>query len=120
MPGAGGAAARPQLEEGARRRERACDASGLVREDPMPDPTTDISAALRRVSPRLQRPRIAVRSVVIYGLVLGLWLAVGVAGGLASIARFVLTRAVADAAPFATISITGGVLSAEALALFSK
>jgi hypothetical protein len=27
---------------------------------------------------------------------------------------------VADAAPFATISITGGVLSAEALALFSK
>jgi cellulose synthase/poly-beta-1,6-N-acetylglucosamine synthase-like glycosyltransferase len=42
----------------------------------MPDPTTDISAALRRVSPRFQRPRIAVRSVVIYGLVLGLWLAV--------------------------------------------
>jgi tRNA(adenine34) deaminase len=30
------------------------------------------------------------------------------------------SRAVADAAPFATIAITGGVLSAEALALFPK
>ena len=30
------------------------------------------------------------------------------------------SRAVADAAPFASIAITGGVLSAEALALFSK
>ena len=30
------------------------------------------------------------------------------------------SRAVADAAPFAAIAITGGVLSAEALALFSK
>ncbi|HEV7911317.1 MAG TPA: nucleoside deaminase [Methylocella sp.] len=30
------------------------------------------------------------------------------------------SRAVADAAPFATVAITGGVLSAEALALFSK
>ena len=37
------------------------------------------------------------------------------------IGQIMLTsRAVADAAPFATISITGGVLSAEALALFSK
>jgi tRNA(adenine34) deaminase len=35
--------------------------------------------------------------------------------------RIMLTsRAVADAAPFATIAITGGVLSAEALALFPK
>jgi tRNA(adenine34) deaminase len=30
------------------------------------------------------------------------------------------SRAVADAAPFATVAITGGVLSAEALALFPK
>ena len=30
------------------------------------------------------------------------------------------SRAVADAAPFAAIAITGGVLSSEALALFSK
>ncbi len=37
------------------------------------------------------------------------------------IGQIMLTsRAVADAAPFATISITGGVLSSEALALFSK
>jgi tRNA(adenine34) deaminase len=37
------------------------------------------------------------------------------------IGQIMLTsRAVADAAPFATIAITGGVLSAEALALFSK
>ncbi|HUZ92114.1 MAG TPA: nucleoside deaminase [Methylocella sp.] len=39
----------------------------------------------------------------------------------AKIGQIMLTsRAVADAAPFATIAITGGVLSAEALALFSK
>jgi guanine deaminase len=37
------------------------------------------------------------------------------------IGQIMLTsRVVADAAPFATIAITGGVLSAEALALFSK
>ena len=37
------------------------------------------------------------------------------------IGQIMLTsRAVADAAPFAAIAITGGVLSAEALALFSK
>jgi tRNA(adenine34) deaminase len=37
------------------------------------------------------------------------------------IGQIMLTsRTVADAAPFATIAITGGVLSAEALALFSK
>jgi tRNA(adenine34) deaminase len=37
------------------------------------------------------------------------------------IGQIMLTsRALADAAPFATIAITGGVLSAEALALFSK
>jgi guanine deaminase len=32
----------------------------------------------------------------------------------------VTSRAIADATPFATISITGGVLAAEALALFEK
>jgi guanine deaminase len=37
------------------------------------------------------------------------------------IGQILLTsRTVADAAPFAAISVTGGVLSAEALALFSK
>ena len=37
------------------------------------------------------------------------------------IGQIMLTsRTVADAAPFATVAITGGVLSAEALALFSK
>jgi len=37
------------------------------------------------------------------------------------IGQIMLTsRAVADAAPFASIALTGGVLSAEALALFSK
>jgi tRNA(adenine34) deaminase len=37
------------------------------------------------------------------------------------IGQIMLTsRRVADAAPFATVAITGGVLSAEALALFSK
>jgi cellulose synthase/poly-beta-1,6-N-acetylglucosamine synthase-like glycosyltransferase len=48
----------------------------IVREEFYPDSTADIAAALRRVSPRFQRPRIALRSVVIYVLVLGLWLAV--------------------------------------------
>jgi tRNA(adenine34) deaminase len=39
----------------------------------------------------------------------------------AKLGQIMLTsRAVADAAPFATIAITGGILSAEALALFSK
>jgi cellulose synthase/poly-beta-1,6-N-acetylglucosamine synthase-like glycosyltransferase len=40
------------------------------------DATAEISAALRRVSPRFTHPRIAVRSVVIYAAVLGVWIAV--------------------------------------------
>jgi cellulose synthase/poly-beta-1,6-N-acetylglucosamine synthase-like glycosyltransferase len=68
--------ARPNPEEAAHPDERACDASGIVREDHTLDPKSDLSASLRRVSPRFQRPRVAARSIVIYGLVLALWFAV--------------------------------------------
>jgi glycosyltransferase involved in cell wall biosynthesis len=40
------------------------------------DATAEISAALRRVSPRFTHPRIALRSVVIYAAVLGVWIGV--------------------------------------------
>jgi cellulose synthase/poly-beta-1,6-N-acetylglucosamine synthase-like glycosyltransferase len=36
----------------------------------------EIAAALRRVSPRFQRPTVALRSVLIYGTVVALWVAV--------------------------------------------
>jgi cellulose synthase/poly-beta-1,6-N-acetylglucosamine synthase-like glycosyltransferase len=40
------------------------------------DPTAEISAALRRVSPRFTHPTIAVRSVLIYAAVLAVWVVV--------------------------------------------